>query len=100
MSELIQASRNHIIYYWLAYCYGFLFSLNALVTAVIASFMNTDWGTLTPTKKFLLICVIIANWTGTMIAFLNRTMSRLQNGQLPIQTGETQVFQKQPSTST
>ena len=98
MSAIFQASREHLTYYWLAYCYGFLFSLNALVTAIIASFMNTEWGTLTPTKKFLLICVILANWTGTMIAFLNRTLSRLRDGLPPIQTGDTSAFVKTETT--
>lgn len=76
MSALISTALQ----YRIAIFYGVLFSLNALFTAIIASFMNTEWSSLTETKKFLLVILILQNWTGVLIAFLNQTISRITNG--------------------
>lgn len=71
-----------------------LFSLNSLCTAIVASFMNTEWSTLTPTSKILLITVVLQNWTGTLLAFFNKTMSRIESGKSPFESGDTQTFTK------
>lgn len=75
--------------YKMAILMGVLFSCNALFTAIVASFMNTDWSTLSPTSKFLLIVVVLQNWTGTLIAFFNKTIARIEQGKFPIDTGDT-----------
>lgn len=77
MSDLLTKAA----YYKLAIFYFVLFSFNSLATAIVASFLNTEWNTLTATSKFLLIVVIVQNWSGTMIAYFNKTLSRLQEGQ-------------------
>jgi len=56
--------------------YVILFSLNSLAAVMVAALMNTQWSSLTGTERFLLFMVIIQNWTGTMLAFVNRTMSQ------------------------
>lgn len=75
---------------------GILFSINALATAIVASFMNAEWSQMSPTSKFLLIIVVLQNWTGTMIAFFNKTLSRIEKGSFLIDTGDTnpQAFVK------
>lgn len=94
MSELIAQAKQSLLTYRLAIVYGCLFSVNALATAIVASFMNTNWNDLNATSKFLLVVVVTQNWAGQMLAFLNKTMARIQNDQPPIQTGDTQQFRK------
>lgn len=48
------------------------------MTAIIGAFLNTEWTDLSPTKRFLLICAITMNWTGTMLALLNKSMARIE----------------------
>lgn len=92
MSEAIKAIGLGAARYKLVIFYILLFSMNSLASAVIASFMNTDWSALTTTAKFLLICVIFQNWTGVMLAFFNKSISRVEQGKELIDTGDTQTF--------
>lgn len=88
------------VVYKMAIFIGVLFSINALSSTIVASFMNTDWSTLSGTSKFLLIIVVLQGWTGTMLAFFNKTLSRIEAGQTPYDTGNTTSFtrpQQQPS---
>lgn len=87
--------------YKMAILIGALFSINALSTAIVASFMNTDWAQLNTTSKFLLVIVVLQNWTGTMLAFFNKTLSRVEQGKFPIDTGDTdpQAFVKTTTTT-
>lgn len=77
---------QQFIIYKVAILIGVLFSINSLSTALVASFANAEWATLSPTSKFLLIVVVLQNWTGTMLAFLNKTISRVEKGQFPLDT--------------
>lgn len=42
----------------------------------------------------MVVVVIILNWTGTMLAFVNKTLSRLQSNRPLVETGDTQVIAK------
>lgn len=75
--------------YKMAILIGILFSINALATAIVLSFMNVSWSQLDPTSKFILIVGILQNWTGTMLAFFNKSLSRVEQGKFPIDTGDT-----------
>lgn len=70
--------------YKLALFYGGLFSLNALSTSIVTSFLNVNWGMLSGTEKFLIVVLVVQNWTGTMLAFFNKTLSRVEKGLGPI----------------
>ena len=87
MNKLFQRA----ISYKLTVAYFLLFSVNALSAAIIASFLNTDWSALSNTSKFILIVVVIQNWTGTMLAFLYTTKSRVDKGESIIPTDKTQT---------
>lgn len=69
--------------YKLAIFIGALFSLNALASSIVASFLNVNWGPLSGTEKFLIVVLVIQNWSGTMIAYFNKTLSRIESG-LPL----------------
>lgn len=86
MSDQIKAN---IVKYKMVIFYILLFTLNSLATSIIAAFMNVEWSALTSTAKFLLIVVILQGWTGTMLAFFNKSMSRIEEGKFPIDTGDT-----------
>lgn len=85
-----------------------LFSINALASAILASFLNVDWSALSTTSKWLILVVIVQNWTGTLMAFFNKTLSRVEQGKFPIDTGDsnpqafvrttTETTVKQPNT--
>ena len=79
-----QAIKENIIKYRLAIFYGVLFSFNALASAITASFLNVEWDSLSGTSKFLLIIVVAQNWTGTMLAFMSKTIARLDQGLDPV----------------
>ena len=73
-----------------------LFTINSLASAIILSFLNVDWSSLTATSKWLIVIAVVQNWTGTLMAFFNKTISRVEQGKFPIDTGDTnpQAFVK------
>lgn len=89
MSQILDAARKNLVIYRLAIIYCVLFSVNSLTTAIVASLLNTNWRDLDQTSKFLLVIVVIQNWTGVLLAFFNKTMSRIGSGQPPLTTGDT-----------
>ncbi len=72
-----QFIKEHASTYKLAYFYGVLYSVNALGTAIVASFLNIEWSELSPTTKFIMIILVIQNWSATMLAYLNKTIARI-----------------------
>lgn len=81
--------------YKLAILMGILFSVNSLASAIVASFLNTEWSSLGPTTRFILIVVIIQNWTGTLLAFFNKSVARMEQGKFPFETGDTTQIMKE-----
>lgn len=92
MSETI---KNGVARYKLVIFYVCLFSFNSLSTAIVASFLNTEWSSLSSTSKFLLVVVVVQNWTGSMLAFFNKSLARVEQGKSFLETGDTQMITKQ-----
>ena len=64
----------------MAIAFGVLFSINALCTCVMAAFMNTSWDEMTPFKHFIICVAILGNWTTLLMAYLSKTVARLESG--------------------
>ena len=59
-----------------------LFSLNSLGTAITAALVGADWATLDAQGRLMIYVAVTVNWTGTVMAFLSKEVSRIK------QTGE------------
>ena len=89
MEQGYTAVMNTVWSYRIAIAYGFLFSVGALCTSFVSAFTGIDWSDLTGTQRSVVIAAMIANWTGVILAYLSKTMSRLEAGKPPIETGDT-----------
>jgi hypothetical protein len=101
MKTFLDATKEGILAYRIAILYGVLFSVNALAGAIIASFINVEWSSLSGTSKFLLVVAVLQIWTGTMLAFCSKTVANVQKGRLPFVApadGDTQQFTLQQTT--
>lgn len=49
---------------------------------------NIIWGNLTASEKFNIFVAMFVNWSTVMLAFLDRTISRISSGQNPLTTDE------------
>jgi hypothetical protein len=83
---------------WFLLIYLWLVSTNALATVITASLMNIEWHDLSGTKKFVLIWVIVQNWTGLLTVFFSKIVSRSERGLPPVPTGDTEVLTKEKTT--
>ena len=63
------------------------FTLNSLGTAIIVALTAADWSSMIPQMKFLVVVGVFLNWSGTMLAFLNKSASNLSQGKLPTNGG-------------
>lgn len=87
MSERI---KNFAQTYKLALLIGVFFSINALTTSIIAGLSGVDhWENLTYTQCICIIAAIVGSWTNVMLAFFNKTLSRIESGKPPIPAGDT-----------
>jgi hypothetical protein len=73
----------------MAILYCVLFSINSLLTTLIASLVNADWSVMNGQSRLLLYFVVGANWTGTMLAFMSKNSKKLEDGDLPDDTSVT-----------
>jgi len=81
--------------YRIAAAWFFLFSINALCTAVIAALVGKDWTNLPSQDKFIIVVSVLGNWTGTIMAFLSRTSQKLAPPHPP--TSDTAFLPKPPA---
>lgn len=77
----------------MAVAWGVFFSLNALGSCILAAFVNASWDDMGTSKRVLMGIAIGTNWTAMMMAFMSKTIARLENGQRPIGNG-TDYFTK------
>ena len=82
----------------LAVIWGVFFSLNALGTCIVASLTNVKWSDIDQQAKLLLVTVVFINWSGTMMAFLSKTVARLEAGKQPPTNGTDFFTKPEPST--
>lgn len=71
----------------LAIITGCLFTFNSLGTCVMVGLGNSVWATMTLQSKFVMLVGIFVNWSGTMMAWMNRAISDLRRGRLPLPPG-------------
>lgn len=74
--------------YKLAIFIGVLFCVNATALSITSAFQTIDWIELTSTQKFTVVVSIIATATNTILAFMNKTLARIEAGKPPIETGD------------
>lgn len=58
----------------------FFFTLDALANGIVLSLSNTDWGNLTPTKKVVVVSMILKTWAGVMISLFTQSAARIEKG--------------------
>jgi hypothetical protein len=58
-------------------------------TTLQTSLNGIEWGTISPTQKFILVCGVLAAMATSVVAFLDRTMSRIEGEQKEIQNKPT-----------
>jgi len=88
---------NRMLYNKLASMYFWLFSFNALSTAVTTALLNTEWQNLSGTSKFLTVFLIGQSWSNTMLAFINKSASRVAEDKpiLSTDTGNTTIITRE-----
>jgi hypothetical protein len=79
MPKLFSVSQIQKIAWGMAIAYIILFSFGSLATATIAAFTGVDWSALSHTKRMVIVVAIIANWAGTMLAFLNTSLQKMND---------------------
>ena len=92
MSEMLNRAKTSILEWRMAICWFILFSVNSLATCLIASLVNCNWSQMDAQAKLLMALTVLANWTGTIMAFVSKAGSRIQQGQPLFPTGDTQFM--------
>jgi hypothetical protein len=75
----------------------FLLAMVAGANTLQTSMAGVEWSQLTTTQKTLLYTGIFISLANTIIAFLDKSISRIGEGKFPIETGTTQFFEKPKS---
>jgi TRAP-type C4-dicarboxylate transport system permease small subunit len=78
MSEFISRAKLALLTWWLVLAYIVLFTVVSLATAAGAALTGKDWHELSGTDKFIIGCMVIANWGGTMLSFINQAFTRIK----------------------
>ena len=81
MSELISRAKLSILLWWSVISYVALFTIQSLCTAVIGAVTGKVWENLTRTEKIIITCTIVAQWSTTMLAFLNSAINTIKKAE-------------------
>jgi len=79
VGDLFSKATLQVLGWRIAVAWFILFSFNSLLTATIAALTGTKWNTLDAQAHFLIVCAILANWTGTIMAFVSKAASKVKN---------------------
>lgn len=71
-----------------------LFTVVSLCTSIITALYQLRWEVLDLQDKLMVGLLVLANWGTVMMAFLSKAMSRVQHGEFPIESGDTQLLQR------
>lgn len=91
---LLDHKHQQKLYWWSVILYFALFSFNALATSTTAALIGAKWETLSAQEHFMIFVAIVANWTGLVLVFVQKSTSRLAAGKMPIETGDTEHLNK------
>lgn len=58
--------------------YGVLFSINSLASCIILAFAKVQFKDMATEDWVVVICSIIMNWTGSILALLNKAFAKSQ----------------------
>ena len=90
MSELFRG-----INVWkMALLKAFLLCVIAGLNTLQTSMNGVEWSALTPTQKLLVYVGVIISLAGSLVAFCDKSMQRVQEGKSMLETGTTQFIQK------
>lgn len=68
--------------------WALLFTINSLGTCIVAALYNIKWKSLDAQDQFIICTLIVVNWTGTIMAMVNKSVSKLREGRLPFEETE------------
>lgn len=91
---LLDKQHQTRLYWWGILLYFGLFSFNSLATSTLAACVGTKWANLSGQDRFMIFTAIMANWTGLILVFVQRSMGRIVSGKPPIETGDTARLSK------
>jgi uncharacterized membrane protein YidH (DUF202 family) len=74
------------------------FMLDSIMSAIVGSMMNVEWSELTPTAKFLCVCIVIKSAAVSTIAFLTTAQKRIEKDESPFGSGDTAIITKTDTT--
>lgn len=77
----------------MAIAFGCLFLINSLCLSILGAFTGSKWSLMDTQEKILICVAICGNWTNVLMAYLSKTVARLQSGKPPI-TGDTDIIRK------
>lgn len=81
-----------LLIYKLAIVRALLYSTTTAGTTFLAAVQNVDFPSMTHWNQFCLLLGVFITWAGTMIAFLDKTSSRIASGQSVFETGQTEFL--------
>lgn len=93
--NLLDRKHQAALYWWGVILYFALFSFNALATSTLAALIGAKWEAISHQEKFLILVAIAANWTGLVLVFIQKSVSRLAEGKPPVPTGDTERISKE-----
>lgn len=90
----ISQTKEKILLWWLVVVWFLLFSISSLCTAIVGALYGMRWNEIEFQDKFVVSLIIFVNWSTTMMAFFSKAVSRVQKGELPLESGDTQLISK------
>lgn len=94
MSDLLSKAKEVALTWWLVVVWVFLFSIVSLCTSITSVFYGMRWSEIDTQDKIMAGFLVMISWGTTLMAFLNKAISRVHEGKLPIENGDTQLIQK------
>lgn len=95
MKEFLLGQAEKMILMRLAIVRILLYTLWSMGCSWQSCMANVLWGNLTMSEKINIFVAMFVNWSTVMLAFLDRTISRISSGQNPLTVDERRDLAKE-----
>ena len=82
----LQNASNTFNIWKMAFLKAGLMAFLAGYTTLQTSLNGLEWGAISPTQKFILICGVLAAMVTSIVAFLDKTISKIEGEQKDLQS--------------
>lgn len=92
MKSFISSIQKNAVIWGIVVLHTILFTISSMASCIMGSLVGTNWATLDNQGRFMVVLAVLVNWALVMMAFLNKSVQKIQQGAIPIGSEDAEII--------